>query len=182
MQRVVGSTGCANENNALTDCLKKHKKDWRHCAVLLSLYRNKVWIYPNASRKINTPEIRSYFEGCLYLYYFTLSLLLLIWKIINRAAASFNFIRLVPSPGKILLLFAGIAVAVNLASLYHSVSSGAVAVLRKWGLVRISPRRIKRRVSAVNAQWFFYLYNPILIVPRAFDPGFFAASWLNYPR
>ena len=33
MQKVIGGTGCSNENNNLTQCLQTHKKDWRMCKV-----------------------------------------------------------------------------------------------------------------------------------------------------
>lgn len=36
-QNVLSQTGCAQQNNKLTECLNRHQKDWRQCKVKLQI-------------------------------------------------------------------------------------------------------------------------------------------------
>jgi hypothetical protein len=41
-QKLVSTTGCAKQNEVLTECLKRNQKDWRQCKVILLKIQNET--------------------------------------------------------------------------------------------------------------------------------------------
>ena len=42
MLHIVKNTGCFDQNQALTECLNSHKKNFRACTVVYSLCRKRA--------------------------------------------------------------------------------------------------------------------------------------------
>lgn len=58
-QKLIERTGCLEQNNKLTECLQKNKKDWRMCQVL---------VYNNSELKFKICRVLKKFEKLIYKY------------------------------------------------------------------------------------------------------------------